>query len=116
MELDKKDFISLKNEDKILATFPHPKNQEKILAIFSLPYKNPPQNTKLTALYKNKKEEIFIKTLEGNYKSEKLSVENKKFFHLKLLKNALLKNLKKLMQFIVLILQKLYLMALLIRL
>ena len=80
LELDKKDFISLKNEDKILATLPHPKNQEKILAIFSLPYKNPPQNTKLTALYKNKKEEIFIKTLEGNYKSEKLSVENKKVF------------------------------------
>lgn len=51
----------MKNEDKILATFPHPKNQEKILAIFSLPYKNPPQNTKLTALYKNKKEEIFYK-------------------------------------------------------
>lgn len=95
LELDKKDFISLKNEDKILATFPHPKNQEKILAIFSLPYKNPPQNTKLTALYKNKKEEIFIKTLEGNYKSEKLSVENKKIFPPKAVKERITKEFKE---------------------
>ncbi|MCW1370838.1 M23 family peptidase, partial [Campylobacter jejuni] len=45
LELDKKDFLSLKNNDKNIPTFTHPKNQEKILAIFSLPYKNPPQNT-----------------------------------------------------------------------
>ncbi|EAI7607895.1 M23 family peptidase, partial [Campylobacter jejuni] len=52
LELDKKDFLSLKNNGKNIPTFTHPKNQEKVLAIFSLPYKNPPQNTKLIAFYK----------------------------------------------------------------
>ncbi|HEF1653574.1 TPA: M23 family peptidase, partial [Campylobacter jejuni] len=46
LELDKKDFLSLKNNDKNIPTFTHPKNQEEVLAIFSLPYKNPPKNTK----------------------------------------------------------------------
>ncbi|EKS3205931.1 M23 family metallopeptidase [Campylobacter coli] len=95
LELDKKDFLSLKNNGKNIPTFTHPKNQEKVLAIFSLPYKNPPQNTKLIALYKNKKEEIFIKTLEGNYKSEKLSVENKKIFPPKAVKERIAKEFKE---------------------
>ncbi|MPP04794.1 peptidoglycan DD-metalloendopeptidase family protein [Campylobacter jejuni] len=95
LELDKKDFLSLKNNDKNIPTFAHPKNQEKILAIFSLPYKNPPQNTKLIAFYKDKKEEIFIKTLEGNYKSEKLQIENKKIFPPKTLQERIAKELKE---------------------
>ncbi|HAN0587616.1 TPA: M23 family metallopeptidase [Campylobacter jejuni] len=95
LELDKKDFLSLKNNDKNIPTFTHPKNQEKVLAIFSLPYKNPPQNTKLIAFYKDKKEEIFIKTLEGNYKSEKLQVENKKIFPPKTIQERITKELKE---------------------
>ncbi|MEE6548701.1 M23 family peptidase, partial [Campylobacter jejuni] len=95
LELDKKDFLSLKNNGKNIPTFTHLKNQEKVLAIFSLPYKNPPQNTKLIAFYKDKKEEIFIKTLEGNYKSEKLQVENKKIFPPKTIQERITKELKE---------------------
>lgn len=95
LELDKKDFLALKNKDKNIPTFTHPKNKEKIIAIFSLPYKNPPQNTKLSLFYKDKKEEIFIKTLEGNYKSEKLNVENKKIFPPKAVQERIAKELKE---------------------
>ncbi|MGH2304926.1 M23 family metallopeptidase [Campylobacter taeniopygiae] len=80
LELDKNNFIELKNQNKIIPTFNHPKNKNKILAIFALPYKNPPKSTKLTAIYKNKQQEFIINALEGNYKSEQIQVAKNKVF------------------------------------
>ncbi len=95
LQLDKKNFISLKNKDENISVFNHPTNKEKILAIFSLAYKNPPKSTKLVAFYKDKKEEFFIQTLQGNYKSEKLNVENKKIFPPKAVKDRIDKEQKE---------------------
>ncbi|AXP08294.1 M23 family metallopeptidase [Campylobacter hepaticus] len=92
---DKKDFIALKNNDKNIPSFQHPKDQNKIVVIFTLPYKNPPKNTKLLALYKNKKEDIFIKTLEGHYKSETLNVRQDKIFPPKNTQERILKESKQ---------------------
>ncbi|TKX33897.1 peptidoglycan metallopeptidase Pgp3 [Campylobacter taeniopygiae] len=80
LELDKNNFIELKNQNKTIPTFNHPKNKNKILAIFALPYKNPPKSTKLIAIYKNKQQEFIINALEGNYKSEQIQVAKNKIF------------------------------------
>ncbi|MGH2326786.1 M23 family metallopeptidase [Campylobacter taeniopygiae] len=80
LELDKNNFIELKNQNKIIPTFNHPKNKNKILAIFALPYKNPPKSIKLIAIYKNKQQEFIINALEGNYKSEQIQVAKNKVF------------------------------------
>ncbi|TKX32789.1 peptidoglycan metallopeptidase Pgp3 [Campylobacter aviculae] len=80
LELDKNNFIELKNQNKTIPTFNHPKNENKILAIFALPYKNPPKSTKLIAIYKNKQQEFIINASEGNYKSEQIQVAKNKVF------------------------------------
>ncbi|MBS4406119.1 M23 family metallopeptidase [Campylobacter vulpis] len=81
LEFEKENLKELKIKDKNLPFFTHPKNENKILAIFSLPYKNPPQITQIKANYKDNTSKIFhIKTLEGNYKSEKITVQTQKIF------------------------------------
>ena len=79
LEFDKS-LLSLKNEKNELSFFKHPTKNDKVVAIFSLAYKNPPKESRLIASYKDKKEIIIIKTLQGNYKSEKIVVESKKAF------------------------------------
>lgn len=95
LEFDKKDFLELKNKDKKIPVFDHPKNKNKLVAIFSLSYKNPPKTTKLIAIFKDKTQEYIIKSLEGDYKSEKIQVQKNKIYPPKNVQERIAKELKE---------------------
>ncbi|KAA6225491.1 MULTISPECIES: M23 family metallopeptidase [unclassified Campylobacter] len=95
LEFDKKDLVSLKAGDKNLPFFAHPSKEDKVAALFGISYKNPPTSTKITATYKDKTSSFNIKTLQGNYKSEKLQVEPKKINPPKEVQERIAKELKE---------------------
>lgn len=94
-ELDKEDFIAIKNGETKLNVFVHPKNDKKLVSLFSLSYKNPPKISKLKAFYRDKEKNFIIYTKEGNYTNETIQVKEDKIFPSKTAQEQIAKEIKE---------------------